>query len=189
MIESYVYWNEDDSDCGVGGWFLFDDGDADYPRNDRVVKLGDAYCISCAGSSEVGAKVTFAGVVSEETTPKAIAAGFNYYGNCAPSQMKLGDITVDDTKFRSSSIDFLDDGGANAFIDDPDLGYVIESYVYWNEDDSDCGVAGWFLFDDGDAEYPRNDRPLQAGEAFCVSCAGSSEVGATFTLPAVTISK
>ena len=81
-----------------------------------------------------------------------------------------------------SSIDFLTTEGANVYINDPDLGNVMESYCYWDAEYTQAGVAGWYIGEDYSAEYPRNDRVINAGDAFCVSCSGGEE-GATFTLP------
>ena len=129
-----------------------------------------------------------ANVVGYQNKEMAVA-NFNY--ECATFQavgkardaQTLGDIKASDG-FSYSEIQFLTSGGANAYVDHPQLGKVIQSYTYWSDPDwTEAGVAGWYLYDDEDGAYPMNDVEIQAGQGFCVSVAGS-EVGEGISIPA-----
>ena len=119
---------------------------------------------------------------------KGLNSGFNYVANTfvpvgtERSEMTLGDIKPNED-FVNSSIQFLTTGGATAKVNDPNLGEVYATYVYWTEDDQPEDGAGWYFFADDDAAYNQNGRAIAAGEAFCVDRSGS-ETGATVTIPA-----
>ena len=101
-------------------------------------------------------------------------ANFNY--ECATFQavgkardaQTLGDIKASDG-FSFSEIQFLTSGGANAYVDHPQLGHVIQSYTYWADPAwTEAGVAGWYLYDDNDGAYPMNSVVIPMGQAYCV---------------------
>ena len=128
-----------------------------------------------------------ANVVGYQNKEMAVA-NFNY--ECATFQavgkardaQTLGDIKASDG-FSYSEIQFLTSGGANAYVDHPQLGKVIQSYTYWSDPDwTAAGVAGWYLVDDTDGEYPMNDVDIAAGKAFCVWIEGN-EVGESISIP------
>ena len=96
-------------------------------------------------------------------------------------EMTLGDVKPNE-EFVNSSIQFLTSGGATAKVNDPNLGEVSATYVYWTEDDEPVGGAGWYFYDDDDAAYNQNNRPIAAGEAFCVD-RSTGEPDATITIP------
>ena len=183
VIQSYTYWSDPDwTESGVAGWYLYDDEDGAYPMNDIVIPLGQAYCVSVAGS-EVGETLNYAGEVPNSAVALTFDhANFNYVGNCTPADITLGDIVASED-FSYSEIQFLTSGGANAYVDHPQLGRVIQSYTYWSDPDwTEAGVAGWYLYDDEDGAYPMNDINIKAGQGFCVSVAGS-EVGEGISIP------
>ncbi len=181
VTESYVYWPAEFAAAGVAGWYLYADSNAEYPKNDRVIEFGEGYCLTLA-SGEEGAKLVYSGAVAQESTPKTLGDNFNYLGNCSPVDITIGDLTVNDDIFISSMVEFLTNQGANVIINDPVLGAVSESYVYWPAEFAAAGVAGWYLYADSNAEYPKNDRVIKAGEAFCVTHA-AGEDGAIIVLP------
>ena len=181
VAKSYTYWTETDAAAGVAGWYLYEDYSAEYPRNDISLKLGEAYIAACY-PGEDGASLTYDGEVYKDSMPYDLTENFNWLGNCAPAQINLGDITVDET-FVYSTIDFLDDSGNTMVFNDPDVGDgVAKSYTYWTETDAAAGVAGWYLYEDYSAEYPRNSVAIPAGDAFIAACYPGEE-GAVFTLP------
>ncbi len=117
---------------------------------------------------------------------KAMEANFNWWCNTfvpvgkSATELTLGDITPS-SGFVFSTIDFVDDQGAVVVLNDPDVGDgVMKSYTYWNAGDAVAGVAGWYLYDDARAEYPKNDVPLKLGEAYIAACY-SGEEGETLT--------
>lgn len=180
VYATYVYWMEEDEPVGGAGWYFYDDDEAAYNQNDRIVPFGDAYCVDRA-SNETDAELTYAGEVQTTAVTKSLVSGFNYIGNCSPTDLTLGDITPNE-EFVSSSIQFLTSGGATAKVDDANLGQVYATYVYWTEDDEPVDGAGWYFFDDDEAAYNQNNRPIVAGEAFCVDRA-SNESSATVSIP------
>ncbi len=182
VLASYTYWTAEDATAGVAGWYLVEDTNAEYPRNSRVMQLGESYIAVCY-SGEEGAQLTFNGEVCKESMTYKLTENYNWLGNCAPADITLGDITVDPSEFKFSSIDFLDQNGSGLLFDDPDVGKgVLASYTYWTAGDATAGVAGWYLVEDTSAEYPRNSRVVPSGSAFIAVCY-SGEEGAVFTLP------
>ena len=184
VFETYVYWPKaSKTEAGVAGWYILDDEDAEYPMNDKVIPLGQSYCITCNGGEE-GCTITFNGQVYDDTVSYGLTSNFNWFGNCAPANIKLGDITVDTDVWSDSNIAFLNDTGAVKKFYHEGLGKtVFETYVYWPKaSKTEAGVAGWYILDDEDAEYPMNDKVIDAADSFCVTCNGGEE-GCTFTLP------
>ena len=181
--QSYTYWMDPEwSAAGVAGWYLVDDTDGEYPMNDVVVPLGQAYCV-WVDSGEVNETLNYAGEVPSTAVPMTFKyANFNYVGNCTPVKITLGDI-VGSEGLSYSEIQFLTSGGANAYMDHPQLGRVKKSYTYWMDPEwSAAGVAGWYLVDDTDGNYPMNSEELNPGQAFCV-WVDSGEVGEGISIP------
>ena len=117
---------------------------------------------------------------------KGLNSGFNYVANTfvpvgtERSEMTLGDIQPNED-FVNSSIQFLTTGGATATVNDPNLGTVKATYVYWTEDDEPEDGAGWYFLADDDAEYNQSSRVIPFGDAYCVDRAGNeSDAGLTF---------
>ena len=183
-MESYIFIPAEYTGTGIEGWYHSDDTSGDNKcYNDRIIKLGEAYCVSCIEGEE-DAAITYSGVVSDEETTFYVELGFNYLGNCAPKQIGLGDITADGNVFMYSTIDFLNPDGTNHYLEEgPDAGKM-ESYIFIPAEYAGTGIEGWYHSDDtsGDGKC-YNDRPVAAGDAFCVSCIDGEE-GAAFVLPA-----
>ena len=178
---TYKFWWAEDTVAGVRGWYFEDDGDAEYPQNDRVINAGEAFCVNL-NPNETEATLNYAGEVDSEDNVLSFSHDqFSYVGNSSPVDITLGDIDASDD-FYESSIQFLTSGGATATIDHPQLGTVKATYKFWWAEDTVAGVRGWYFEDDGDAEYPQNDRVIKAGEAFCVNL-NPNETGATITIP------
>ena len=184
VFESYVYWPKaSKTDAGVAGWYLMEDYDAEYPMNDKVIPLGQSYCVTGADGEE-GCAMTYNGQVYDDSVSYGMTLGFNWLGNCAPANVNLGDITVDTDLWSDSNIAFLNDTGAVKKFYHEGLGAtVFESYVYWPKaSKTDAGVAGWYLMEDYDAEYPMNEKVIEGAASFCVTCADGEE-SVTVTLP------
>ena len=181
VYATYVYWTADDEPADGAGWYFLEDDNATVNQNARAVPFGDAYCVDRDGT-ETGAQLVYAGEVQTTPVTKTFNAGFNYIGNCAPTDMTLGDITPNE-EFISSSIQFLTAGGATAKVTNPTLGTVYATYVYWTADDEPADGAGWYFLEDDNATVNQNARPIAAGEAFCVDRDGS-ETEASITIPA-----
>ena len=114
---------------------------------------------SAALCATVGLSLESANVVGYQNKGMA-TANFNF--ECATFQavgkardaQTLGDIKASEN-FSYSEIQFLTSGGANAYVEHPQLGRVKQSYTYWADPDwTEAGVAGWYLYDDADGEYP-----------------------------------
>jgi hypothetical protein len=174
----YTYWTEEDASDGAG-WYLEADEDAEYNQNDVVLPFGTGFLVFRAGS-EADATITFSGSVrTEPVTKKFPNAQYNIFGNCSPSKITLGDITVSED-FVSSTISFMTPAGATARVEFNGK-QVAQSYTYWTEEDASDG-AGWYLEADEDAEYNQNAVEIEAGKGFLVFRAGS-EANATMTIP------
>ncbi len=177
--ERYVYisnplWTA----AKVAGWYLMSDADSDaeFPKNDRTLALGEGMCVYNADGE--GLSLNFSGAVYSESAPITLGDEMNWLGNCSPSDITLKDITVNE-KFSSSSIDILASDGPVRTINDPNLGETEERYVYIsNPNWTAAKVAGWYLMSDADndAEYPKNDTVIKAGEGLCVYNADGEDV-------------
>ena len=178
--ERYVYWTADDDPEDGPGWYLYADDDATVNQNDKVVPFGQAFCVTRAGS-EADATLTTAGEVQDTPVTLSFVQNMNFVGNCSPVDLTLGDITPNED-FVSSTIMFLTTGGATARTTF-DGAQVPERYTYWTADDDPEDGAGWYLYADDDATVNKNSVPVPAGQAFCVTRAGS-EADATLTIPA-----
>ena len=161
------------------GWYLFEDYGFEYPQNDKVLVMGQGYCIDCG---DVGAALVFSGAVSKEETEIELGLNYNYTGNCSPKNITFGDITINENvTYQGTSIQFLTDGGATATVDDyEDLGVVDATYTYATEDVG-APSNGWYLFEDYGFEHPQNNLPIPAGQGFCIDC---GDADATITIPA-----
>ena len=178
----YVYWADaDDTDAGVAGWYLEDDDDATVCQNSVNIPFATGFLVYRTGS-EADATISSAGAVSTEPVTKSFPnAQYNICGNCSPTAITLGDITVND-KFVSSAISFMTPGGATPRVTFGNK-QVAARYVYWSDaDDTDAGEIGWYLEDDDDATVCQNDVKLEAGQGFLVYRTGS-ESEATLTIP------
>ena len=183
VSEIYVYWPKaSKTEAGVAGWYLYEDEDAVYPMNEKTLSLGESYCVVCV-SGEEGCTLTFNGQVFDDTVSYNLTGNFNWLGNCAPSQITLGDISVDLDVWSDSQINILNGNGGVKKIVHDQLGQVSEIYVYWPKaSKTEAGVAGWYLYEDEDAVYPMNGKTIDPADSFCVVCV-SGEEGCTFTLP------
>ena len=133
--------------------------------------------LAVAGMTAVaGADIVSSSVVGYQN--KSLNSGFNYVANTfVPVGMERSEMTLGDIKpnedFVNSSIQFLTTGGATATVNDPNLGTVKATYIYWTEDDEPEDGAGWYFFADDDAAYNQNGRVVPFGDAYCVSRASN----------------
>ena len=180
--EQYVYWfAEDDPEQGEG-WYFMQDEDGEYNQNARVIAVGEGYYVQGNGS-EIGESLVFSGAVKDSATALEVTtAQMNWFGNCSPTKITLGDISVSDG-FINSAITFLQPNGLTKTVDSEGLGKTVrEQYVYWfAEDDPEQG-AGWYFMQDEDGEYNQNAREIEAGEGFYVQGNGS-EIGESIVIP------
>ena len=179
--EQYVYWfAEDDPEQGEGWYFKADD-DGEYNQNSRVIALGEGYYVQGA-SSEIGEALIFSGEVPGATTLEITSAQMNWFGNCSPTKITLGDITVSDGVV-SSAITFLQPSGLVKTVYSEGLGKTVnEQYVYWFAEDDPEEGAGWYFKADDDGEFNQNAREIEAGEGFYIQGA-SSEIGESIVIP------
>jgi len=177
--KEYVYWLDEDAEDGEG-WYLNADTDATVNCNDVALPLGDGVLVSRTGS-ETDAQLICSGEVYSSPVTKDFAnSGYTPVGNCCPTEITIGDITVNED-FVNSKIVFMTTGGANAKTTWKGK-TVNKEYVYWLDEDAEDG-AGWYLNADTDATVNCNDTiTFAAGEGFLVSRTGS-ETDATITLP------
>ena len=179
--EQYVYWfAEDDPEQGEG-WYFKADEDGEFNQNSRVITLGEGYYVR-GSASEIGEALIFSGEVPGATTLEITSAQMNWFGNCSPTKITLGDITVSDG-FVNSAVTFLQPSGLGKTVYSDDLGKTVnEQYVYWfAEDDPEQG-AGWYFKADEDGEYNQNAREIEAGEGFYVR-GSASEIGESIVIP------
>ena len=53
VFETYVYWPKaSKTDAGVAGWYLYQDEDAAYPMNDKVIGASESFCVTCVSGEE-----------------------------------------------------------------------------------------------------------------------------------------
>ena len=181
--EQYVYWFEEDEPEDGEGWYFKADKDGEYNQNARVIAVGEGYYVQ-GTSKELGESLVFSGAVKDTaTTLEITSAQMNWFGNCTPSKITLGDITVSES-FVNSSIIFLQPSGLVKTINSEDLGKTVnEQYVYWFEEDEPEDGAGWYFKADKDGEYNQNARNIGAGEGFYVQ-GTSKEIGESIVIPA-----
>ena len=179
--EQYVYWfAEDDPEQGEG-WYFKADVDGEFNQNAREIALGEAYYVQ-GTSKEIGESLIFAGEVPGEATLEVTTAQMNWFGNCSPTKITLGEITVSDG-FVNSAVTFLQPSGLTKTVYSEGLGKTVnEQYVYWfAEDDPEQG-AGWYFKADVDGEFNQNAREIEAGEGFYVQ-GTSKEIGESIVIP------
>ena len=176
----YSYWTEADGPSDGAGWYLDADENQEFNQNNRIVPFGDAYCVE-RDALETDAQLVYSGEVDTAPVTKSFNSGYNYIGNCAPTNLTLGDITPNE-EFIASTIQFLTSAGATAKVTVEGLGTVKAVYSYWTEADGPSDGAGWYLDADENQEYNQNGRIIEAGSAFCVE-RDALETEATLTIP------
>ena len=182
VYEQYVYWfAEDDPEDGEG-WYFKADKDGEYNQNSRVIALGEGYYVQ-GNSKEIGESLIFAGAVKDTSTALEITtAQMNWFGNCSPTKITLGDITVSDG-FVNSAVTFLLPSGLGKTVYSEGLGKTVyEQYVYWFAEDDPEDGEGWYFKADKDGEYNQNAREIEAGEGFYVQ-GNSKELGEEIVIP------
>ena len=179
--EKYTYWEAGDTEDGVGGWYFEDDENAEYNQNSRIVALGEGYYVQ-GTASEIGEGLLFSGAVANDSTPLEVTSSqMNWFGNCSPTSITLGDITATDGLIFSAIV-FLKDDGRVKTVEHAQLGTVKEKYTYWEAGDTEDGAGGWYFEDDENAEYNQNARVIAAGEGFYVQ-GTASEIGESISVP------
>ena len=180
--EQYVYWFEEDDPEQGAGWYFKQDVDGEFNQNARVIALGEGYYVQ-GTSSEIGESLIFSGAVQDAPTALEItSAQMNWFGNCSPTKITLGDITVSED-FVNSAITFLQPSGLTKEVYCEGLGKTVrEQYVYWFEEDDPEQGAGWYFKQDVDGEFNQNTRAIEAAEGFYVQ-GTSSEIGESIVIP------
>ncbi len=164
--QKYVWWTEDDEPEDGAGWYLYDDDDAEINQGELPIPFGTGFLVYRNGA-ETEANLVYAGEVQQEPiTLNFPNTQYNILGNCSPVDLSLADITPNE-KFVQSSIMFLTPGGATPRVDFKSK-KVPQKYVWWTEDDEPEDGAGWYLYDDDDAEINQGALPIKAGEGFLV---------------------
>ena len=156
------------------GWYLSQDGDYAYNMNSWIVPFGQQYVVDCGDKNMA---VTDAGEVSAENLEFDVERGvFNYFGNCTPVDITLGDLQF--TNLKVSELQILEDGG-NTMVLDPDEYPLIELgededliavFTYVPATTAGVNGAGWYLSQDGDHAYNLNDWVLESGAGFVIDC-------------------
>ena len=172
----YVYWREKDDPEEGEGWYLLSDEDGEINQGAKEIEFGDAYCVD--NKDGAAANFTFSGAVAGETPKSFSVSGFNYIGNCSPTQIQLADVTPN-ASFKNSRIQFLTNKGAAKKVEF-DGRQVNEVYVYWREKDDPEEGEGWYLLSDEDGEINQGAKGVAAGQAFCVD---NKDSGAILTIP------
>ena len=179
--EKYTYWEAADTEDGVGGWYFEDDENAEYNQNSRVIALGEGYYVQ-GTASEIGEGLLFSGEVANDATALEVtSAQMNWFGNCSPTDITLGDITATDGLIWSAIV-FLRDDGRVKTVEHASLGPVKEKYTYWEAGDTEDGAGGWYFEDDENASYNQNARVIAAGEGFYLQ-GTASEIGQSISIP------
>ena len=177
---TFIYMSEEEADGEyTPGWYLSCDGDAEHCKNDFELPFGQGFCMD---KSDTGAALVFSGNVRASNKPITLDEHFNYLGNCSPKDLTLGDITAINIAFDSSSLQLLNKDGSNLILDDdPDFPGAYATFIYMSEEEADGEyTVGWYLSCDGDAEYPKNDFQIKAGQGFCMD---KSDTGAQIVIP------
>ena len=157
------------------------DENAQYNQNSRVIALGEGYYVQ-GTASEIGEGLVFSGAVANDATALEVtSAQMNWFGNCSPVDITLGDITATDGLIFSAIV-FLKDDGRVKTVDHAQLGTVKEKYTYWEAGDTEDGAGGWYFEDDENAEYNQNARVIAAGEGFYLQ-GTASEIGQSISIP------
>ena len=179
--EQYVYWFAEDEPEEGEGWYFMQDDDGEYNQNSRVIALGEGYYVQ-GTISEIGESLVFSGEVPGATPLEITSAQMNWFGNCSPTKITLGDITVSED-FVNSAITFLQPSGLTMTVYSDDLEKTVrEQYVYWFAEDEPEQGAGWYFMQDDDGEYNQNAREIEAGAGFYVQ-GTISEIGESIVIP------
>jgi len=184
VSETYVYWPASWEPAEGEGWYLQADEGTTINQNNVPIPFGDGFFVDCADGYQNDAVLGYAGEVQTTAVPKSFSRiGYSALGNCTPSQITLGDITVDDTFANNTcSISFVSEGNGNAKV--MFGGYeVSETYVYWPASWEPASGAGWYLQADEGTTENKNNLPIAAGAGFLVDCADGAQE-AIVTIPA-----
>ena len=179
----FEYWREDeieaenlpDGATAVTGWYLWDEaGEKIYLMNSVQIPEGGMFLIDALDDD---ATIGGAGQVDPEGTICPLVNGdFNWYGNCTPANLTLGDLIPGDN-FSASKLQFLTATGATKKFTLPNDDLVYGEFEYWREDeieaenlpDGASAVTGWYLWDEaGEKIYLMNSVSLPAGAGFLV---------------------
>ena len=179
----FEYWRADEIDdadlpdgaTAVSGWYLWNaDEDAMYLMNSVQIPEGGCFAVD---ARDTGATIGGAGQVdSEDTVCPLVKGDFNWFGNCTPINLTLGDITVND-EFSLSTLQFVTGTGATKKFTLPNNDLVSGQFEYWRADEIDdadlpdgaTAVTGWYLWNaDEDAMYLMNATPVASGSGFAV---------------------
>ena len=177
VSEVYKWLTAPETETGIAGWYLSKDEDGTELKNSRKVPFGDSYCVD---AQDEDAAMTFSGVVQKEVAKIAENVGFNYFGNCAPAKIKLGDIVPNETCIGGgSSIQFLTLEGSTQKVKFGNKN-VSEVYKWLTAPETETGIAGWYLSKDEDGTELKNSREIEAGDAFCFD---AQDEGAGIEIP------
>ena len=177
---SFIYMSEEEADGEFTvGWYLSEDQDAEHPKNDFELPFGQGFCMD---RGDAGAALVYSGNVRGSDKPITLDTHFNYIGNCSPTDLTLGEISAVNVGFGNTELQFLNKDGANMVLpDDPDFPGAFASFIYMSEEEADGEfTVGWYLSEDQDAEHPKNDFPVKAGQGFCVD---RGDAGAQIVIP------
>lgn len=180
----YYYVDADTASVfgGTAGWYYdtdIDNWDGESSlscRNGDTLEIGQMLCVSCGTD---GAALVFSGEVSAEDIALSIDTSVrNFLVNCTPSNITMGDITVNELFAPITDTVYTIDG----------YGGVAKMYYYVDADTASAfgGTAGWYYdtdIDNWDGESAvtcHNDDPIAAGQGLVVS---SGTDGAALIIP------
>jgi hypothetical protein len=169
----YYYVDADTASVfgGTAGWYYdtdIDNWDGESSlscRNGDTLEIGQMLCVSCGTD---GAALVFSGEVSAEDIALSIDTSVrNFLVNCTPSNITMGDITVNELFAPITDTVYTIDG----------YGGVAKMYYYVDADTASAfgGTAGWYYdtdIDNWDGESAvtcHNDDPIAAGQGLVVS--------------------
>ncbi len=180
----FEYWREDEIDpdtlpdgaSAVAGWYLWDEaGEKIYLMNS--IQIPEGGCFAVQGLDGAGTTIGGAGQVDPEDTDCELTDGvLNWFGNCSPVDLTLGDLAVN-ANFSASTLQFVTGTGATKQFTLTNGDTVEGFFEYWREDEIDpdtlpdgaTAVAGWYVWDEaGEKIYLMNSLPLPAGAGFAV---------------------
>ena len=174
LIAQFNYVSASAAGANGEGWYLVDDADYAYNMNDWIVPFGQQYVVDCGDRNMT---VLDAGEVAREDMEFDVERGtFNYFGNCSPEDITLGDLTF--TNLRQSSIQILQDGGETLLLDPEEYPLIeldegvdlIAQFNYVSASAAGTNGAGWYLVDDADYAYNMNDWVIESGAGFVIDC-------------------
>ena len=152
------------------GWYLASDDEMTDCKNSEPLPFTTGFV---AKSSASGSQLTYAGEVKGTKTEIPIG-GFTLTGNCAPTDLTLGDFTPNAAFISKGTIQVFTSAGKAGpvylYINDPELMELFEA------------PAGWYLASDDEMTDCKNAEPVNAGDAFV---AKSSAAGSTLEIPSV----